>query len=203
MKIFGATRSPFVRKTRIVLAEKKVPFEFVITDVVPAQSEVIALNPLGQVPCLVTDDGLRLYDSKVIAEYVDSLGEQPALIPAHNARERAIVKCWETLADGVADAGILIRWELNQRAPQYRDPAWLERKRLRMSDGIAAMSAQLGERRHCFGDTLSLADIAVGAALGWVAFRFPDMDWQQDYPHLATLLASLESRPSFQGTRPS
>ncbi|HET9822168.1 MAG TPA: glutathione S-transferase N-terminal domain-containing protein, partial [Burkholderiaceae bacterium] len=109
MKLLGALTSPYVRKVRIVLAEKKLDYQLVLEDVWTSDS-IRRANPLGKVPCLVMEGGEALFDSRVIVEYVDTLSPVGKLIPA-NGRERAEVRTWEALADGVLDAAILARLE--------------------------------------------------------------------------------------------
>src|SRR5215203_4635415 len=102
MKLIGSTSSPYVRKVRIVMAEKKLDYEFVIEDVWSPESTITQSNPLGKVPCLVMEGGEALFDSRVIVEYVDTLSPVGKLIP-DRGRERTEVRTWEALADGVMD----------------------------------------------------------------------------------------------------
>src|SRR3954464_5860191 len=108
MKLLAALISPYTRKVRVVLAEKKIECEMQIVDVSPADNPVNAHNPLGKIPTLVLDDGTALYDSRVIVEFLDHASPLNRLIPA-DFRERVQVRRWEALADGVLDAGILVR----------------------------------------------------------------------------------------------
>src|SRR5438445_12116975 len=110
MKLIGSLGSPYVRKVRVVMAEKKLDYAFVLEDVWAENTTIQVLNPLGKVPCLVMEDGSSMFDSHVIVEYLDTLTPVGKLIPS-NTRERAEVKCWEALADGVLDAGVLMRLE--------------------------------------------------------------------------------------------
>lgn len=202
MKLIGSIASPYVRKVRVVLAEKKLDCEFVLEDVWSADSTVQQSNPLGKVPCLVMEDGGAMFDSAVIAEYLDTLTPVGKLLPANSSRERAAVKCWEALADGVLDAAVLVRLEKTLRAPEQQSPAWIERQMSKVEAGLRAMSNGLGETPFCAGNHFTLADIAVGCALGWLAFRFPEIDWRGEYPNLARLYDKLAERPSFQETVP-
>jgi len=202
MKLIGSLASPYVRKVRVVLAEKKLDCEFVLDDVWSADSTVQQSNPLGKVPCLVMEDGGAMFDSAVIAEYLDTLTPVGKLLPANSSRERAAVKCWEALADGVLDAAILVRLEKILRTPEQQSPAWVERQMGKVEAGLRAMSNGLGETPFCAGNHFTLADIAVGCALGWLAFRFPEIDWRGEYPNLARLYDKLAERPSFQETVP-
>ncbi len=202
MKLIGSIASPYVRKVRVVLAEKKLDCEFVLDDVWSADSTVQQSNPLGKVPCLVMEDGGAMFDSAVIAEYLDTLTPVGKLLPANSSRERAAVKCWEALADGVLDAAVLVRLEKTLRTPEQQNAAWIERHMSKVEAGLRAMSNGLGETPFCAGNHFTLADIAVGCALGWLAFRFPEIDWRGEYPNLARLYDKLAERPSFQETVP-
>ena len=201
MKLLSSTASPFTRKVRIVLAEKKIECELQPVDVQPAENPVNAHNPLGKIPTLILDDGTALYDSRVIAEFLDSVSPISRLIP-EGTRDRLAVRRWEALADGVTDAGILVRYE-SLRDKKEQSPAWTDKQVARMHRGMAQMTAELGERTWCAGDRYTLADIAVGCCLGWLDFRKPGgVDWHKDYPALAKHYAKLMERPAFADTIP-
>jgi glutathione S-transferase len=201
MKLIGSPTSPFVRKVRIVFLEKKVDVALEIENVWAADTKISHNNPLGKVPCLLLEDGEAIYDSRVIAEYVDTLSPVGKLIPT-GSRERATVKTWETLADGIEDAGILARLEATSRPLEQQSPAWIERQMGKIDSGLAQMSRKLGENAWCHGNQMTLADIAVGCALGYLLFRFPSVTWQAQYPNLDTLYQKLIQRPSFAETAP-
>jgi glutathione S-transferase len=204
MKLIGATTSPYVRKVRVVMAEKKLDYQFVLEDVWSADTSIMQSNPLGKVPCLVMEGGEALFDSRVIVEYLDTLSPVGKLIPAVG-RERAEVKTWEALADGVLDALILARLEANWagRTKAQRSPACIDRQMAKTQASLKAMSQGLGDKPFCAGIYLSLADIAVGCALGYLDFRFPDIDWRTPYPNLAKLNEKLMQRPSFIDSKPA
>jgi glutathione S-transferase len=204
MKLIGATSSPYVRKVRVVMAEKKLDYQFVLEDVWAADTGIMQSNPLGKVPCLVMEGGEALFDSRVIVEYLDTLSPVGKLIPAVG-RERAEVKTWEALADGVLDALILARLEANwaHRPKTQRCQAWIDRQMAKTQASLKAMSQGLGDKPFCAGIYLSLADIAVGCTLGYLDFRFPDVDWRTPYPNLAKLHEKLMQRPSFADTQPA
>src|SRR6185295_14720752 len=204
MKLIGSTASPYVRKVRVVMAEKKLDYQFVEEDVWSADSSIMQSNPLGKVPCLVMEGGEALFDSRVIVEYLDTLSPVGKLIPAVG-RERAEVKTWEALADGVLDALILARLESNWsgRTKAQRSGAWIDRQMSKSQASLKAMSQGLGDKPFCAGIYLSLADIAVGCALGYFDFRFPDIDWRTSYPNLARLYEKLAQRTSFAETLPA
>ncbi len=204
MKLIGAISSPYVRKVRIVLAEKKLDYQFVPEDVWSASTSITDSNPLGKVPCLVMEGGEALFDSRVIVEYLDTLSPVGKLI-ASSGRERAAIKTWEALADGLLDASILARLEANWpgRSAQERSQAWIERQLRKVDDSLAAMSRGLGDNAYCSGIHLSLSDIAVGCALGYLNFRFPQIAWAPRHPNLERLYEKLMLRPSFIDTQPT
>ena len=201
MKIIGSLTSPYARKVRIVLAEKKIEADFVPENVWTPETTIGQHNPLGKIPCLVMDDGSAVFDSRVIVEYVDTLSPVGKLIPA-DGRERAAVKTWEALADGLLDAGILTRYEATLRPAEQQSPAWVERQMSKIDAALKSMSIGLGESTHCHNNQFSLADIAVGCALGYLDFRFPSLDWRAPYPNLEALYQGLMQRQSFKDTVP-
>ncbi len=202
MKLIGALTSPYVRKVRVVMAEKKLDYQFVAEDVWNSD-RILASNPLGKVPCLVMEGGEAVFDSRVIVEYVDTLSPVGRLIP-QGGRERAEVRTWEALADGIVDACILARLEQTWagRTAEQRSGAWIERQLSRVHGGVDAMSKGLGNQPYCSGNHLSLADIAMGCALGYLDFRFANIDWRTPHPNLAKAYDKLMQRPSFIDTRP-
>ncbi len=201
MKLLGAVPSPYTRKVRIVLAEKKIDCDFEVVDVLPPENPVNALNPLGKVPTLMLDDGTALFDSRVIVEFLDSVSPISRLIPDDN-RERVAVRRWEALADGSLDAGLLIRYEsLRPKKEQSKD--WSEKQIGKLRRGLAMLAAELGDKAWCHGDRYTLADIALGCCLGWVAFRKPGgVEWRGEYDNLARHYDKLMERPAFADTAP-
>ena len=201
MKLIGSLSSPYVRKVRIVMAEKKLDYELVLENVWSPDSAIQDANPLGKVPCLVMEDGGAMFDSRVIVEYLDTLTPVGKLIPPQG-RERASVKSWEALADGVLDAAVLIRLENTLRSEAQRSPEWIMRQHSKVKAGLKAMSKGYADTPFCAGNHYTLADVAVGCALGWLSFRFPDIPWRTDHPNLAKLFDKLSERPSFKDTVP-
>jgi glutathione S-transferase len=200
MKLIGSHTSPFARKVRIVLAEKKMEYDFVIDSPWLEDSKVPNINPLGKIPVLLLDDETSLFDSRVIVEYIDSVTPNNKLFPAPN-RERIEVKRWEAVADGICDAAATAFLEA-KRLKKEQSVGWIERQREKVTRGLEFMSEQLGEKSFCMGTHFSLADIAVGTALGYLAFRFADINWQETHPNLARLYAKLMLRPSLADTAP-
>lgn len=204
MKLIGAITSPYVRKVRIMMVEKKLDYQFTTEDVWAADTTIGTSNPLGKVPCLVLEGGEAVFDSRVIVEYLDTLSPVGKMIPAAG-RERAEVKTWEALADGLLDAAILARLESHWpgRVDGQRSPAWTERQLGKVQACLKAISQGLGDKPYCSGIHLSLSDIAVGCALGYLDFRFPQIGWRAEYPNLAKLQEKLMLRQSFIDTRPA
>ena len=202
MKLIGALTSPYVRKVRIVMAEKKLDFQLVLTDVWNSQ-EILQANPLGKVPCLVTESGESIFDSRVIVEYLDALSPVGRLIPP-SGRERAEVRTWEALADGILDASIAARMEAiwAGRTAEQRSQAWIDRQMSRVDGALVALSTGLADKPWCAGNAFGLADIATGCALGYLDFRFPHIDWRSRHANLARLAEKLATRPSFAETLP-
>ena len=204
MKLIGSVTSPYVRKVRVVMAEKKLDYALVLEDVWAASTQIQESNPLGKVPCLVMEGGEALFDSRVIVEYIDTLSPVGKLIPSMG-RERAEVKTWEALADGVLDAAILARLEATWagRTTEQRSQAWIDRQMGKITTSLKAISQGLGDKAYCAGVHFSLADIAVGCVLGYLDFRFPQISWRADYPNLAKLDDKLALRQSFIDTKPA
>jgi glutathione S-transferase len=202
MKLIGSLTSPYVRKVRVVMAEKKLDFQFVQED--PwASDAVMKSNPLGKVPCLVMEGGEAVFDSRVIVEYLDTLSPVGKLIPPPG-RERIEVRTWEALADGVLDAAVHARLEATWggRRDGERSQAWIDRQLSRVHASLKAISQGLGEKPWCSGNHFTLGDIAVGCALGYLDFRFGHIDWRSEYPNLQRLGEKLHARPSFVESAP-
>jgi glutathione S-transferase len=204
MKLIGAITSPYVRKVRIVMAEKKLDYQFVPEDVWSADTLISASNPLGKVPCLIMEGAEAVFDSRVIVEYLDTLSPVGKLIPT-SGRERAEVKTWEALADGILDAAILARLEATWagREDGQRSQAWVDRQMGKITVSLQAMSRGLGDKAFCSGVHFSLSDVAVGCALGYLDFRFPAINWRADHPNLDKLQAKLALRQSVADTLPN
>ena len=203
MKLIGSLGSPYVRKVRIVMAEKRLDYQFEIEDVWGGDA-ILKSNPLGKVPCLVMEGGEAVFDSRVIVEYVDTLSPVGRLIP-ERGRERAEVRTWEALADGVLDSLVLARLERTWagRTDGERSGRWIDRQMGKVDVSLAAMSKALGSKPWCCpGIHLTLADIAVGCALGYLDFRFPEIDWRDRHANLARLAEKLATRQSFVDTAP-
>lgn len=202
MKLIGAGASPYVRKVRVALAEKKIEYQYELDDVWSEATEIQKVNPLGKVPTLIIDDGGAVFDSRVIVEYLDNLTPVHRLVPP-SGRARVEVKTWEALCDGLLDAAILMRIEQTQRPEGQRSAAWIARQMSKVEHALQSMSAGLGEKTWCCDNRYSLADICVGCALGYLDFRFPQLGWRSQFSNLANHADKLFTRPSFVATMPA
>lgn len=200
MKLIGSLTSPYVRKVRIVLAEKKIDYDFELDSPWAADNKIGNHNPLGKVPVLLLDDESSLYDSRVIVEYLDAMTPNNRLIPA-SGRERITVRRWEALADGICDAAASGFLEA-KRPDGQRSDEWIARQRDKIQAGVDVMAKDLAEQTWCHGNGLTLADIAVGVALGYLKFRYADINWQGRHVQLARLYDKLMQRSAFAETVP-
>ena len=200
MKLLGTPTSPYTRKVRVVLAEKRIDYDFVIDPPYEAAARVPAFNPLGKVPVLVLDDATTIFDSRVIVEYLDNASPVTKLLP-ENTRHRIETRRWEALADGCTDAAAAIVME-KRRPQELQWAAWFERQQDKIARALQMMSDDLGARAWCCGDFFNLSDIAVACCLGFLDLRLPEVAWRETYPNLARLSEKLAQRPSFKDTVP-
>ena len=201
MKLYGSRTSPYVRKVRIVMIEKRIECDFLEENVWSPDTTITLHNPLTKVPVLVLDDGITLYDSRVIVEYLDGVTPVSRLIP-DSGRERALVKRWEALGDGIGDAGIAIFLERKRDAGnQSKD--WIARQVGKVNAGIAAAARELADREYCHGVSLTLGDISLACALLWLEFRLPEIEWRANHLNLKKWVEGLEAMPSFMDTKPA
>ncbi|OJZ17664.1 MAG: glutathione S-transferase [Thiobacillus sp. 65-29] len=200
MKLVTSLTSPYGRKVRVVLAEKKVPFQLQVENPWLPDSPVPEINPLGKVPVLVLEDGVSVFDSRVIVEYVDHLTPVAHLIPGE-PKSRMMVRGVEALADGVADAAVAVYLE-KKRPADKQSADWLTLQERTLFRGLEALSEALGEKPWFLGNTMTLADIACGCMLGYLGLRFPEIAWRSAHPNLAKLYDKLMTRPSFRESVP-
>ncbi len=200
MKLVIARPNPHSRKVRVALREKRIDFEELVD--VPWNTGTVApaLNPLGQVPILVLDDGRSIYDSGVIVEYLDTLDAAPRLIPTDPA-VRVQVRQIEALADGICDAVVLKVLEKNRKA-DLQSADWIARQNDTITSGAAALASMLGDSVWFVGGAMTLADVAAGCCLGYLTLRIPGNDWRRLYPNLGDFSDRMEARPSFIRSRP-
>ena len=197
MKLYITVPSPFARKCRIVAREKGLidRIEEIAVDPYANAPELLASNPVVQVPTLIAEDGRPLNDSPVICEYLDALGDGPRLLPADGA-ERLRVRRLETLGNQALEMGVKLL--LEQRRPEAeRSPTWIARWTENMGRALDALEAARPDP-----DRLDMGVITAGVAVTWIGFRHPGYDLATGRPGLVALQAALESRPSFADTRP-
>jgi glutathione S-transferase len=200
MRLVASLTSPYARKVRIVLAEKKIDCDLVEEAPWSPDTSVPEYNPLGKVPVLVLDDGTTLFDSRVIVQYLDTVSPVSRLIP-DSGRQRIVVKRWEALADGICDAAAAIVIE-RRRPAKLQSAEWIERQRGKIHLALRELAGDLGERAWCNGEGYSLADIATGCALAYLDLRHQDIEWRERYPNLVKLTEKLAKRASFAETVP-
>ena len=200
MKLIAAPVSPYSRKVRIVLAEKRMEYDLVLDSPMDPATRVPDFNPLGKVPVLVLDDETTLFDSRVIVEYLDSASPVGRLIP-DDTRQRLQTRRWEALADGCTDAAIACVLE-QRRPPAQQSADSIARQQGKVNRALGAMAEELAGRTWCMGDSFTLADIAVGCTLGYLELRMPERNWRTQYPNVAALYEKLAQRASFKSTVP-
>ena len=195
MKLLGTPTSPYVRKVRLMLLEKNIPHEYLIDPPREPGSLVVRVNPLGRIPALILDDETCVFDSPVIAEYVDSLNDNPILIPRDNALARMRVKRWEALADGIMDSAIAVRNE-RIRPEKKQEPGNVTLHNNAISRALDYASISLGNDAWVNGEEISLGDLALFSTLVYLDLRQPERDWRTPHPNLAYLFDQIAQRPS-------
>jgi glutathione S-transferase len=196
MKLYITAPSPFARKCRIVAREKGITVEEILVDPYSNAPELLASNPVIQVPSLIAEDGLPLNDSPVICEYLDMVGSGPRLLP-ESGPDRLRVRRIEATADALLEMGVKL--VLEKRRPEHeRSPSWMERWSANMHRALDALEAA-----DLSADDIHIGTLTAGIAITWIGFRHPDFDWRSGRPALAALQAALEARPSFVDTRPA
>lgn len=200
MKLLYTTNSPYARKVRIVAIEKHVDIEPELVDLSDPDCPVKNYNPLGKVPVLILDDGDSLYDSSVIAEFLDNRTPVAHLMP-QDKTGKISVRRWEALADGICDAAVAVM--LEQRKPvEQQDPAYIIKQLEKVKRGLGVLNLDLTEKKWCVNEAFGLADIAVGCMLGYLNLRFKSLNLLAECPNLEKLNAVLVKRASFKETMP-
>ena len=197
MKLYITPPSPYARKCRIVVREKGLAdrVEEIVADPYANAPELLASNPIVQVPTLIADDGLPVNDSPVICEYLDAIGDGPRLLPS-DGPERLRVRRLETQANAVLEMGVKLLLEL-RRPEAERSPSWIERWTTNMGRALDALEAAQPDANR-----LDMGVITAGVAVRWIGFRHPEFDLATDRPRLMALSAALETRASFIDTQP-
>ena len=200
MKLIASLTSPYARKIRVILLEKALDFEFQNELLADPANHIADYNPLGKIPALQTDGGEIFFDSPVIAAYLETLGEEPALLPG-DSLESVRVRQIEALADGITDAAVA--WLLEtRRAPEKQDAGVIAKQSQKVERGLDVLEKKITGQDWLHGDQFSLADIATGCCLLWLDFRLASFDWRSRRPALATFVARLAERSSFAQTVP-
>ena len=201
-QLYVSLTSPYARKVRIAATENQIPFEMIVEVPWNEDTMITTINPMGKVPVWMLPNGKALFDSRVIVEYLDSVSTIGQLVPLE-IFGRIEVKRWEALAEGVMDAALVIFAERKKRPVELQYPDWVARQFGKIHRGLKTLSNELGEREFFHGDKLTIADISVVCALGYIGLRFEnDFEWQQDYPVLSRHYDRLMQRSSFKDTVP-
>jgi len=199
MKLYGSLTSPFVRKVRVVLIEKGLRYEMAVEGPADAAGNVARLNPLRAIPVLERDDGDVYFDSIVMCEYLDSLNDTPRLYPAGGEPRWQALR-WHALGQGMMEATVARFVELRKPA-EKQDAANAAKHEARIAAAMAFANDRMPASGFIQGKTIGIADIALGAALGYVDLRYAH-DWRGQYPKLAAWFAPLSQRSSFTETLP-
>ena len=195
MKLYGSLTSPFVRKVRIVIAEKQLPVEFIAETPTDPAGHVLALNPLGQVPVLMRDNGEGLFDSAVIVEYLDGQRGAP-LIPTAGEARWSVLR-WHALGQGMLDATVARMLE-GRRSPEQQLFSAITKHETKIAQCLAFAETQMANS-FLVDQRFTLADISLGVALGYIDLRYPH-DWRARHPRLAQWAGPILTRPSFRDT---
>ena len=201
MQLLGSPASPFARKVRVIALEKGIELDYVIDRPNAPGSRVPTLNPLGKVPVLLLDGGEAVYDSAVIAEYLDGLKPEPRLIPADFAA-RIAVKRWEALGDGIAEAVVNISHDFGPMGDADKREPWMARQQSKVERGLGAFDTAIRGRDWLHGDRITLADVCAGYAAMYCDRELPSFDWRSKFQALANHVERLATRPSFRNTVP-
>ena len=200
MKIIIANPSPYARKARVALREKKIVFEEIID--IPWNTNTLTkgINPLGKIPILLNGNHEPLFDSKVIIQYLDHYKPQPLLYPK-NPKDNISARLVETVADGVCDAIVLIFLE-NSRKEILKSKDWIKRQEKKIFEGVKYLSNYLEGENYFVGNHFNIADICGFSCLEYMDLRFPKFKWRNDYQNLEKYWIFHRDRQSFQETKP-
>ncbi|MEM6934713.1 MAG: glutathione S-transferase [Pseudomonadota bacterium] len=200
MKLYHAAPSPFVRKVMVVLKLTGLEADVELIDgfgtPVDPNEGVCSANPLGKIPCLVTDDGTAIFDSRVICRYLDRKADG-GLYPGGDA-EFAVLTT-EALADGIMDAAILGVYEARVRPEELRYAPWVQAQLSKVHRALGELEGRCSR----FGEAMDAGHVAVGCALGYLDFRYPEMNWREGRPGLAAWFEGVAARPEMQETAPA
>lgn len=201
MKLYYSPASPFARKVRMVALETGLdgdiePHQVTVSPVNP-NPELARENPLMKIPALVTADGIALFDSRVICEYLDSLNPGKKLFPSNGPARWQVLR-QQALCDGVLDAAVLCRYEAQVRPEQFQWSAWRSGQLAKISGALAVLEREAA----LLEGELTVGSVTAACALGYLDFRLPEMKWRETAPALARWFAKVAARPSFKATAP-
>ncbi len=201
MKLYYTPTSPFVRKVLVAAHElgliARIETEFLRPVPTKADATLSARNPLNKIPTLITDDGLALYDSPVIVEYLGTLAEGLSLVPAQGAERWRALRT-QALCDGILDASILVFYERAHRPKEMWWPDWLDGQSQKALQGLDALEHEAAT----WGETADLAQVCAGVTLGWLEFRNVHGDIRATRPNLTAWYERFRERPSMIATEP-
>jgi glutathione S-transferase len=201
LKIYYAAASPFVRKCLVAATElglrDRIELVSAAAHPINRDRNVVAYNPLGKIPTLITDEGNVLYDSRVICEYLNTLGDGRLIPREGKARFGVLVE--QALADGVMDAAVLTRYETFARPEALRWKEWIGGQLEKVTSGLDMLESRVAE----FGDRVDLGTIAFGCMLGYLDFRFASLGWRDGRPNAAAWFEWFGARDSMMETRPA
>ncbi len=198
MKLHTTKRSPYARKVYVMAIEKglKSQIELVMEDLANKSPELMKANPLGQVPTLIMDNGKALYDSPVIADYIDSLNKTPKLIPGGRTKKNFVLRL-SAIADGMVDNAVQIFYE-NKKFAETRDDAKIKKH----TDTLTRCFKVLEKETKKLSKELTMASIAVASAIGYIDFRLTELDWRKKNKKLSAWYEEFSQRPSMKQTEP-
>lgn len=195
MKLLGTHASPYVRKVRLVLLEKNISHTYLVDAPREPGSQAARANPLARIPALILEDETCVFDSPVIADYLDTLNDTPILIPRNDALARMRVKRWEALADGIMDSAVVVRTE-SIRPIEKQDPDIISRHNNAITHALEFIANQLGQAEWCEGASITLGDLALVSALVYLDLRQVERDWRGQNPNLAAWFIKMSARES-------
>ncbi len=193
MKLFHAANSPFARKVMACAIEHGIDSLITLVPCSGEDAALVEVNPLGKLPCLVTSDGVALFDSRVICEYLDTVGSDIPLFPAHGPRFRALR--YQALGDGISDAAVLMRGEMARPADEAHERA-MARQTAKIDRSLDLLESDPP------AEHIDIGSIAVACALGYLDVRFPAHRWREGRPRLAAWAEAVGKRPCLARTVP-